>query len=147
MTKNDLNNCPTDMEKEEKKFCYSFNEEIYEGEFNSSEEALKEAVKDAENREKFGDGYGEVFIAESVPKNILDYFDAEELIQLLQEKADEDVGDVAEGWFPIYPLNLEKEVLDDLNKAINDWATKHNLQPSFYGVENIQKHSITPHPL
>lgn len=125
-----------------KKYCYSLGDtEYYEGSFDTREEALAEAIKDNARLPK-GHQVSIVYTAEEVPKTILDYFDAEELIQNMQEKADEDVSESADGWFPQYPLCLKQEVLDDLNKAISDWATKHKLQPDFYGVDNEILHNI-----
>lgn len=37
-----------------------------------------------------------------------------------------------------YLTYLPQEVEDDLEKVINDWHIRHNLEPTFYMIENIE---------
>lgn len=116
---------------EDGKFVYSFDEERYgSAEFDTREEAAAAAREEDE---------GTFFTG--VVKT-LRITDAATLLNLrwwwdtVEENFWEEVGEVGEIPRP------SDEAFEELRKAIDEWATKHGLQPKFFRVDEV----VTHHP-
>lgn len=140
-------------------YCYSTDEETFYGDFATILDAATEAFSENED-------LNSVWVGESVPKTIAEYFndrDTENLLEVLVEAAFDDVGGAAEGWLdpPRNPRWMSKdtpreiremmqqaythyknEVLPDLTegiqKALTQWAEAKRVQPTFFGVKDVQ---------
>lgn len=67
-------------------------------------------------------------------QNFNQFLNVSQIIEYINEAAYESCGEVAED----YLAYLLQEVEDDLEKVINDWHTRHNLEPTFYMIEDIE---------
>lgn len=112
-------------------FSYSFNEEDFHGDFNTREEAAKEAF--AEDPEINVCWTGENVTP--IPEN---FINAQVLIENIQCQ-DEFSGEWAENW-----PDETKEQLEELEKEIQKvfaaWLDKHSLRPAFFNCMYIEKH-------
>ncbi len=119
-------------------FCHSTNEEYFNGNCASREEAVRECV--AENDLEVG---ATVFTAQSVAFAPEDHACASDIVDRLQEAAQEHAGEAADGW--LYQLTAEQE--QDLERrvgiAIVGWLSANNLHPTFWGVVQVEKHVVT----
>lgn len=68
----------------------------------------------------------------------------ERILDDINERAYEECGEVAMDWL----MDLSKEKIQDfketLHAAILAWMERNNELPYFWGVEQIQKHDVTP---
>ena len=62
------------------------------------------------------------------------FLNVSQILENINESACECCGEVAEDYLTYLP----QEVEDDLEKVINDWHTRHNLEPTFYMIEDIE---------
>jgi hypothetical protein len=119
-------------------FCYSTNEEYFNGHCASREAAVRECV--AENDLSVGDT---VFTATSVAFSPENHACASDIVDRLRDAAQEHAGEAADGW--LYPLTSEQE--EDLERrvgiAIVGWLSGHKLHPTFWGVGEVEKHAVT----
>lgn len=83
-----------------------------------------------------------VYRGEPVTPDPTVWFDADDLIERLAERAFDEHHEFAEGW----PPEIAKEVKDELNAFIDAWVEKH-CKPTFYGVENVKPYTITAEDL
>ncbi len=81
---------------------------------------------------------GETTVSRGVPimYNATDFFSVDQMFDHAAESAYETCGEYAESWFPL-PENAVLELKKDLEKMINDWATKHALHPTFYSIKDV----------
>jgi len=116
---------------ESEKFVFSSNEERYDSVFYDTREEALNAARDEEP-----DG-GAVFtgIAKSLKlsdgatiRNLEWWWDT------VEENFWEEVGEVSELPKP------SKEAFEELRASINEWATKHDLHPKFFRVDDVQIH-------
>jgi hypothetical protein len=143
------------------KYSYSHNEEDFSGFCDSVEEAILESLSE------YGGEYDTVYIGEAYKKTIGDYLwqcDIENLLERMQEQAQDECGDCAEDWlsgpyFEYYVNGESNEDRDARHKALyakkadrlaflvdgfkivlETWATDAGEQPGFWHVRNIQQY-------
>lgn len=92
---------------------YSTNGEYFN--FDDENEVLQALWDDGELEE--GRVYYEI---EFVPVDLAEYFDIDTILELAEERAYDEIGEVAEGAF-----GVSKEAAEDLATAIHGWAKKH----------------------
>lgn len=119
-------------------FCYSTNEEYFNGHCASREEAVRECV--AENDLDVG---ATVFTAQSVPFAPEEHVDAWQIIEHLGEAADEHAGEAAEGWLQSVTPKQRDDLEHRVGIVITEWLGAHNLHPTFWGVGDVEKHVVT----
>jgi hypothetical protein len=122
-------------------FCFSVNgEDFFQGEYPTRAEALHAAI--ATKRLGAGDV---VEIGGSVPWDTTEFFpDPLDLIQEIQRKAVEEVGDVAEDWLENVSEVAAAELNASLEALLASWIEKHKLAPTFFRVVDIEKHEVCP---
>lgn len=149
-------------------YCYSYDEERFEGDFDSFQEATIEAFANDDEVEV-------VFIGESDRRRASGYLNQgaiESLIENMVENAAEECGEVAENWlvFPrpafvkrkgemvrayhtrnwteeqaveqqkVYDKHDKslKDLTNKIHALIDEWADENNHQPTFWGVKNVK---------
>lgn len=108
-----------------KKYCFSTNKETFKGEFDSRAEAIAEGFE-------YTDG-------DSIMTGVAKPFEvviADKVIYKLQEMAFEEAGDVSEDWLK----GVSSEAQKDLDDAIRAWLKRHDLEPKFSCVDEIETH-------
>ena len=80
-------------------------------------------------------GIHEIFQGESEHPKVSDFFDADSLIERIQENAYDNHDEYAED----YLEDVTKSQKEDLEKLICDWFEKNDLTPRFYRVINVEK--------
>lgn len=112
-------------------YAYSFNEEDYDGNFDSREAAIAEAFAENESA-------SEVWTGERVTPDRLVCEEA--VIDQVRDNTTEESGD----WADSYLTRVSKEAKDELQaelQAVWDrWEAKHDLAPTWFNVENPQRH-------
>lgn len=98
-------------------------------------ETKEECIKDA-NEEAVEDGKNEFLIGETFEPDTS--IDTEYLLEIVGDRAYDDVGEVAED----YLRNVKKEDLKELDQELNEvfdkWKKKYGYEASFYHVGNIE---------
>ncbi len=122
------------------KFCFSTDQEGYQGEHDTREEAVMEAIDQEDLAEGSTVWTGEVRPIEV--KRLIPH--ASYLIEQMQDAAGEEVGEAAEGWLD----HISKEAQDDLRsrvaEAVSAWLDADPVRRiHFWGVERIQEHTVT----
>lgn len=119
-------------------YCYSTNEEYFNGDCASREEAVRECV--AENDLQIGDA---VWTAKSVAFSPESHVNGDSILEHLGEAAFEHAGEAAEGWPPMAPNALVEDLERRVGIAIVGWLSEHNLHPKFWGVGAVEAHVVT----
>lgn len=141
------------------KYSYSDNEETFYGTADSRIAAISGALDDYPDAET-------IWIGEATAKTIGSYFgryDAESLLERLQESASEECGECAEDWlegpqFPRAAKDFPKEehavvqqawkdnrrdYLESLavkiRAALEEWATENDEQPGFWHIDEVEE--------
>ena len=113
-----------------KKFAYSLDEEMYHGEFDSIEEALRDASYDGWDEE-----CPDVWVAECF-NNFTPSVSACWFVEELEQVAEDECGWLAEDWLLGVPKEAMRELQESLDKLTNEWLTKHHFEPHWFEVEN-----------
>jgi len=92
------------------KYAYSFNEETYQGEFDSIDEALKEAHDEYE--------YDKVYVGKLVDIDPSKYIFVDELLETIDEGIYDDIGDFDEPFFVIDNDTFEKDIRAVIRKHV-----------------------------
>ncbi len=106
-------------------YCFSTNKERFEGEYDTRQEAIDEGFASTDD--------------DSIMTGVAKPFDcsiADTVIYKLQEKAYEEAGDVTSDWL----AKVSPEAQMDLDNVIMDWLKRHNLEPKFFCVDEIETH-------
>lgn len=113
---------------EDKKWCTSKDGEHYNSEvFDTREEAIKDGLK--------GYGGGDFWVGQIAKISIYQLFDVQCVIDSMQEQASELAGDAAEDYLTF----MKKKDRKELEVTITRWFKKHDYEPDFYGIENIEE--------
>ena len=66
--------------------------------------------------------------------------DSDWIIEQVTEQADWQCGEIAEDWLQWDAITKEQreELQENVQKVFDDWLKKHNLEPTFYNVVNIE---------
>lgn len=119
-------------------FAYSTDEETYRGGEGDRATALAVAI------EEEGIEVGRtVWTGEVIKQQAGAFFGGRDTVEYMQERAYDEAGEFAEDWLADVTKEQEAELHDAIVKAINEWADKHGLHPTFYTVENTEAHVVT----
>jgi hypothetical protein len=124
----------------EGKWCYSFNEENYEGDFDTKEQAIEEAIWYYKDDEKDQD-----FIWVGQTKDVSIGVNVDSLLEQLGEEAYDQVGEYAEDFLTNVTLNHQKILEQRLNNVLVAWMKEFNYETNFWTVENVQKINVSEH--
>ncbi len=117
----------------EDRYSYSHNEETYFGDYDTREEALRQA--DA--------GPGEtVWTGHQVDVRIGDFAPfATDLLEQCRDRAAERAGwDLIEGWLNWVSAAAELALQERLKAVLEAWADEFAEQPTFFLIEDVQQH-------
>lgn len=112
------------------KWCYGFNEEEFQGVFDTREEAINEA-KD------YIDDESTVFLGRI--KEVDVRLPAWILLDKLGEIVYDQTGDYAAGYLSDVKQEHEDELDKELNKVLLSWMKKHGYEPWFYSVDDVEE--------
>jgi hypothetical protein len=119
-------------------FAHSTDEETYRGGECDRSTALAVAI------EEEGIEVGRtVWTGEVINQQAGEFFGGRDTVGYMQELAYDEAGEFAEDWLADVTKEQEAELHDAIVKAINEWADKHGLHPTFYTVENTEAHVVT----
>jgi hypothetical protein len=122
----------------EGKWCYSFNEENFEGDFDTKEQAIDEAIwyyKDDEKDQDF------IWVGQIKPVSVGVNIDS--LLEQLGEEAYEEAGEYAEDYLTNVTLSHQKILEQRLNNVLVAWMKEYNYEPNFWAVENVKKIDVS----
>ncbi|MET3508270.1 hypothetical protein [Halalkalibacter oceani] len=116
----------------EGKWCYSFNEENFEGDFDTRDDAIGEGLYYYEE-----DNQSELYVGQAQEVSLGVNIDF--IVEQLGEDAYEQCGEVAED----YLCNVKsehREILEDkMNDVLQKWMDEFKYNPTFYTVGNVEK--------
>jgi len=92
------------------KYAYSFDEETYQGAFDSVDEALKEVYNEYE--------YDKVYVGKLVDIDPSKYIFTDKLLEIIDEGIYDDIGDVNEPFFVIDNNTFEKDIEAVIRKHV-----------------------------
>lgn len=124
---------------EKGKYVYAFSEDgfLFAERFDSFDAAVAAARDEAGMTPKHKTVY--IGIIDDIWKPTLD---GGRILDMVQEDADEDVGEAAES----YLAHVKKQDVEELSEALtatfNEWAAKHGYEPNFYKVENVKEYML-----
>lgn len=78
-----------------------------------------------------------VWKGDKIPVDITGYVDAGDIIEMLGERAYDDVGEVAEEW-----PDVSAEARKELDALLGAWVSKH-CTATFYRVRNVVEYKLT----
>lgn len=113
-----------------KQYCYSWNDEIYHGRFDTEQEAIDEAREDRPDAEY-------VYIGTCKEPKLRWHSNEEGIIESIIDNLSEDVGEAAE--------NFEVSTTDELvlakmiDETVKTWIIENEIKPSCYMVLNGHK--------
>lgn len=118
-----------------KKYCFSGDGELYDGEFDTREAAL------AEGRENFP-GQA-VWTAEVAPPLSARLSDNEvmDFIERRQDAAYDEVGELCREWLSEVTNAQGEGLRVRLESAFREWLTEHGLEPTWFSTAGDQKHA------
>lgn len=105
------------------------NDEVwYGGPCDSVKECVEEArLEDYKDAELFAIGYIEPYQ--------VDYVNADQIIEYLQEYAYDEVGEVSESWLNDVSIEQRADLENKVLKVVLEWLKDCNVEPSFYKIE------------
>jgi hypothetical protein len=122
------------------KWCYSFNEENFEGDFDTEEQAIAEAIwyyKDDEKDQDF------IWIGQVEEVGIS--FNIDYVIEAIQENAYDKCGEYAENYLDNV-TNEHRQILEDrVQSEVLKWMKEFKYEPNFWTVKNVEKIDVTNH--
>ena len=107
------------------KYCYSWDEEMYYGEYDSEQEAIDDAKGDCPDKEY-------VYIGTCTEPKLTWCSNEEKIIESIMDNLSDDVGEAAE--------NFEVDIEDELELArmidetVETWIIQNKIKPSCYMV-------------
>lgn len=122
----------TDATTKEKTLCWSYDEEDY------SYSDLGDLIDTHRDDLEVG---SIVYVGEAVRPSPLSFVDADDICEMLAERACDCHGEFAED-FP----DASKEAKDELDELLRAWCEKH-CQITFYSVVNSRPYTITAEDL
>lgn len=72
------------------------------------------------------------------------FIDADGIIEHIQDDAWSECGEVAEGFLSDVTKEQTEELQNKLNDVLQEWLTKHNLQPTFGDMVDIEEIPMIP---
>jgi len=115
-----------------KQYCYSFDGEYFGCLYDSKEEALEDARKDAQTDNKI------VYIGVANKYEEDCYGVSVDVAESLQERAYDEMGEFAEDYMCIKDKKHLDILEERLKKVILDFQKEFGYEPSFYKVSDIE---------
>lgn len=118
----------------EGKWCYSFNGESFEGNFETRQEAIVEALTMHDEDERDEKSF---FIGQT--KSVNTSVDVCWLLDTLSEQAYEQAGEYAEGYLDDVKSEHFAVLEERMNEVLSHWMEEYKYSPHFWTVTNIQE--------
>jgi hypothetical protein len=135
-----------------KSYCWSTDGERYQGDENSREDALAEAVAETihdeygpEDADERGNVEWPFYTAVAVPVSAgetLGRWAAENMLEGMQDGACDHAGEAAEDWTRHISKQAKDALQAKLVAVVDQWATEYGAQPVFYGVKKRKEHHV-----
>lgn len=122
---------------EEGKWCYSFNGENFEGDFETKERAIEEAIfyyKDDERDEDF------IWVGQT--KSVSTSVNVDGILEYLAEEAYDQAGEYAEGYLDNVTVGDQRMLESRMNEVLMSWMNEFKYEPRFFTVINSEKLDI-----
>ena len=117
------------------KYCFSTDGEEFGGEFDTVEEALEEA------RQPYQDAGPVVYVGENEP--FKPSIDGTEIIESIQQQADDAVGESAEIYLENVQLGDIEKLGDMLTDTFNKWAKETGNEPNIFTAVNVKGYVLS----
>lgn len=122
------------------RYSYSLDDERYDGQFETRDEAESEGRYWAEN-----DGRARFYTARCKWQEAGDYVvNGSSLIEWMLDNAYETAGEAVENWE--MPEDESDPAVADLTRRlrelVNAWATEHGMHPGFWVAADVQEHRV-----
>lgn len=123
-----------DLDKWEKVlWAFSYDEELFHGNFGSKEEVINEAL---EYKDSYDQDY---FFVGQIDEEVGISIDVDSLLEEINEGVYERVGELADD----YLVDVDKEhvrILEDrLNDVLYEWMDEFGYKPNFWTIKNVEK--------
>lgn len=122
-------------------FAFSTNEEEYRDERDETREDAVLRCIDEENLE-IGQRCWTAIPKTPDVSRFLPNIDR--MLEEINEQAYEECGECAEDWLDNLPKEKTQDLEQTVHAAILNWMERHNELPSFWTVEQVQEHEVTP---
>ena len=119
------------------KWCYSFNEENFEGTFDSREDAIAEGIFCAKDENE-----GVTIFYVGTQKSVVFGVNVDSIIEQLGEDATEQVGEIADNYLRHVKTNDAIILEEKLNEVLRSWLSDFGYRPTFWTVDNVEKIDI-----
>lgn len=116
-------------------------QDLFTGSYDTEAEAIEAAPieLDLEPGDTFYTGTGAVYIPEAP--------DVLSMLEQMQERANDDCGEVAEDWEPHLQPVADLNILEAaLHKIVLAWMQARDLMPTFWMVDNVTEHTVPGDP-
>lgn len=101
----------------------------------SPEEAAEFALSDYDEHQVSEMKTVTIYKGVKKQQNFEQFFDVSWLLERINENAYETCGEVADD----YLMTLDKSIEDELTTLVKRWVVKHNLEPTFFMIEDIEE--------
>lgn len=129
------------MNEEHKEYSWSWDDSDFSnGTFGSIEDAISDAIDSSD----YGDEWqmAHVYVAEVERVDNEQFFpSASWVIEHMQEMAWCDFGDLADDYCNA-TIEARAELDQIIDQMLGEWCKKHNVEPSFYRVNNSKIHQL-----
>lgn len=121
------------------KYAYSHNRDDYTGSYDSPEQALDEAVRNAET---LSNPPMEIFVGRIVTADPQANDHAERVIEAMNRRAHVDFGGPAARYLKKVTKKQAQELDKMLEQTILQWLEKNKLMPTFSRVTDVREHPM-----
>lgn len=119
----------------EGKWCYSYNGENYEGDFDTREAAIEEALYYMKENHYMNQEYIDVGQTKAVEVGI----DAWLILEQISEDVYEKMGEYGDDYLTDVKLEHQNILEVKLNEVLESWLKEFKYEPKFYAVENVEQ--------
>ena len=121
----------------ERKWCYSFNEENFEGDFETKEDAIAEGTYYAKDEYE-----GVTIFHVGTQKEVVIGVNVDAIIEQLGEDASEQAGEAADDYLRRIKIKEVVILEEKLNEVVHSWLSDFGHRSTFWTVDNVEKIDI-----
>lgn len=124
-------------------WCYSYNAENFEGNFETKEDAIEEATiyyNDYHDDEEENEHKKIIYIGK--PKPVTISFNVDSILEDIAENAFEQCGEYSEGYLDNVKIEDGNILEERLHKEILKWMDEFNYKPHFWRVKDVEEVEI-----
>ncbi len=124
------------------KYAYSYDREDYTGTYDTPQQALQDAIRNAEG---ISSPPTTIYIGTIVEADPQATDHAERIIESMNRRAHVDIGDSAARYLKHVTPEQAKDLDKSIAQTIVAWLKRHNLMPTFVRIRGIQEYPV-PYP-